>query len=98
MATVPTALPHIGCEEMTMISRGLLESAPDPIIVSGPDGRILLVHSQVEHRFGYGREELVGWPVDILLPERLSALIGSERRATLAEGGGHDDTQAYPGH
>src|SRR5919201_4205719 len=98
MATVPSAPPHIGRKEMTVISRGLLELAPDAIVVSGPDGRILLVPSQVEHLFGYGREELVGWPVDILLPERLSALIGGERRATLAEGGGHDDTQAYPGH
>jgi PAS domain S-box-containing protein len=72
---------------MTLISHGLLESAPDAVVVSGPDGHILRVNSQAGHLFGYSREELVGWPVDILLPERVRAPHTRHRGRYLVEGG-----------
>src|SRR5882724_2774032 len=50
--------------------RALLEAAPDAMIVVGPDGRIVLVNSQAEKVFGYRREELLGQPVEILIPDR----------------------------
>lgn len=59
--------------------RGLLESAPDPIVVSGRDGRIQLVNSQAEQVFGYGGDELIGQPVEVLLPERLRDLHAAHR-------------------
>src|SRR5207244_13351348 len=47
-----------------------VEAAPNAMIMVGHDGRIVLVNSQTERLFGYGREELLGQPIEILVPER----------------------------
>ena len=49
--------------------RGLLEAAPDAIIGVDPDGRIALANAQTERLFGYRREELIGQPIEILVPD-----------------------------
>ncbi len=50
--------------------RGLLEGAPDAIVITDQRGRIVLVNSQTETVFRYDRTELIGQPVEILIPQR----------------------------
>lgn len=53
--------------------RTLLDSAPDPMVISDRHGIITLANRQTETVTGYSREELIGQSVEVLMPERFRA-------------------------
>jgi PAS domain S-box-containing protein len=63
----------------------LLESAPDGMAIVNADGKIVVVNSQTEILFGYSRQELIGQPVEILIPARLDRLHVKHRASFFAE-------------
>jgi PAS domain S-box-containing protein len=50
--------------------RQLIESVPNGIVMIDAGGTIALVNAQIERAFGYTREELLGQPIEILVPQR----------------------------
>jgi PAS domain S-box-containing protein len=61
--------------------RAILEVAPDAIVVITRAGTIHAVNSQTEATFGYRADELIGQPVEMLLPERFRAEHVAQRMA-----------------
>ena len=53
--------------------RELLEAAPDAIMQVDAEGRIVLLNRVTEDMFGYNRDELLGQPIEILIPQELHA-------------------------
>ena len=53
--------------------RVMVEGAPNAMVMTGLDGVITMVNFQTERLFGYTREELLGLPIDRLIPERFRA-------------------------
>ena len=51
----------------------LVDAAPDAVVVVGSDSVIQLVNVQAEVMFGYARAELVGQPLEMVIPERFRA-------------------------
>jgi PAS domain S-box-containing protein len=56
-------------QESDALFRGLVEVAPDALVIVNQDGQIVLINEQTERMFGYGRDELLGRPVEVLVPE-----------------------------
>jgi len=54
--------------------QGLLEAAPDAIVAVDEGGSIRLVNRQAEVLFGYDRDELLGQPLEFLVPDRVRAV------------------------
>jgi len=53
--------------------RQLVDAAPDGMVVVDQGGAIVLVNVETERMFGYARDELIGQPIHLLVPERLRA-------------------------
>jgi len=64
------AFNFVTAEELYRLA---LEASPSGLLVSDEQGKIVLVNHEVERLFGYRRDELIGQPVEVLLPERFRA-------------------------
>ena len=65
--------------------RGLLEAAPDAMVVVKPGGEIVLLNVQAEKQFGYRRDELVGKKVKSIIPEGFAERLIADGTRTAAE-------------
>jgi PAS domain S-box-containing protein len=65
--------------------RGLLEAAPDAMVVVNQGGEIVLLNVQAEKQFGYRRDELVGQKVKNIIPEGFSERLIADGTRTAAE-------------
>jgi PAS domain S-box-containing protein len=72
----------------------VLEAAPEAMVVTGADGRIVCVNAQAEELFGYSQEELLGQKPDLLIPWRPRRRDAKRRAGHVAHQGirrlGHD--------
>jgi len=65
--------------------RGLLEAAPDAMVVVNQDGEIVLLNVQAEKQFGYRRDELVGQKVKNIIPEGFAERLISDSTRSAAD-------------
>jgi len=83
--SVPVPPPQVRKKKSGyMRYRALLEAAPDAIVVVNQFGMIVLVNSQTEKLFGYGPEELIGQPAEILVSEHSRSLQNDQYSRFLA--------------
>ncbi|HEY0606260.1 MAG TPA: PAS domain S-box protein [Herpetosiphonaceae bacterium] len=64
--------------------QAVLHAAPDAMVITNADGTMRLVNQQAERVFGYTADELIGQPIELLLPERLRAIHRQHRADYLA--------------
>lgn len=74
-----------GASDAGDMFRGLLEAAPDAMVIVDRDGLIALVNAQTERLFGYGRSELLGQPVEMLIPQKFRAAHPAHRTGYFAD-------------
>src|SRR5713101_5877314 len=65
--------------------RGLVEAAPDAMVVVNHGGEIVLLNVQAEKQFGYPRDELVGQKVKNIIPEGFAERLIADGTRTAAE-------------
>jgi PAS domain S-box-containing protein len=65
--------------------RGLLEAAPDGMVVVNQGGEIVLLNAQAEKHFGYRRDELIGQEVTNIIPEGFAERLIADGTRTAAE-------------
>jgi len=72
-------------EESDARYRGLLEAAPDAMVVVNQEGEIVLLNLQAEKQFGYHRDELLGQRVTNIIPEGFAERIIADDLRSIAD-------------
>ncbi len=70
--------------------RLVVEASPNGMLMVDEDGTILLVNQQIEQLFGYERTELIGQPVEMLVPQRMRSHHAGDRAKFFA----HSESRA----
>jgi hypothetical protein len=65
--------------------RGLMEAAPDGMVVVNQDGEIVLLNARAQKQFGYSRDELLGQKVTNIIPEGFAERLIADETRTAAE-------------
>ena len=65
--------------------QAMLEAMPDALVMTDAQGRITLLNRQAEKMFGYSRQELLGMPVEALVPERFREGHPAQRQSYLED-------------
>src|SRR6266568_3104757 len=78
----PADWPNLSMEDRFSL---VVEASPMALVLAGPSGRIEMVNRQAEQLFGYAREDLVGKPLEILVPERFRGLHIDLRREFMVD-------------
>ena len=65
--------------------RVAVESAPNGILILNQEGRIVLLNAHIEQIFGYGREELLGRPFELLVAEKFRSVLPHPRDNCLTQ-------------
>jgi PAS domain S-box-containing protein len=61
-----------------------VEACPSGMIMTNAAGKIVMVNAEAERLFGYQREELIGQPIEMLVPESVRSLHGAHRSSFVA--------------
>ncbi|MBS0299388.1 MAG: PAS domain S-box protein [Proteobacteria bacterium] len=69
-------------EEMMYLA---VEASPNGVVMADCDGKIVMVNSATERLFGYSRQELIGHPLEMLIPERFRYHHPEYRQAYISE-------------
>ena len=63
--------PEDALRRSEALSRAFLASASESIVATDATGRIVLLNARAETMFGHARAELIGQPIELLIPKRL---------------------------
>src|SRR6202022_819059 len=80
---------HLG--QMEDRYRGLLEAAPDAMVVVNQAGDIVLLNVQAEKQFGYRRDELLGQKVTNIIPDGFAERLIADGRRSAEKGLGEEN-------
>jgi PAS domain-containing protein len=57
--------------DLVRIIRQAIEAVPNAVMVVDRTGRVVMTNAHVEAAFGYGRHEILGWPIQQLVEQRV---------------------------
>lgn len=64
------AMVEEALRESDATTRLILDTSPDAIVIANREGRIMRVNAQIVHLFGYQPDEVLGKPIELIIPER----------------------------